>query len=419
MNVFRTMVGVIVLATGSFTLARGDDKVLVTGDPPLTQQTFDLYQEMWQWYCDIKLTPEQQRDFQKRYIMFWKKRDKASNQKLLATYETMEKEWRDTLKLEGAEQKRKRDKVRDNWMAALWTFKDDLSPFMVSLYDAAYKPGGSNNPILVKVDPPLTQGMVELDMAVTEMLLDCQLTDKQREEYQRLFVEFWKKLDQAERRKRAGNLEGWAKLPTWNNYTRNLKRTLGQTRVLADWAKNPNELTRWLTTLHESLSKPGSTRNPVLVDVEPPLTQLVVDRYCDYLEIMVDLSVSGGFSTQEREILQGYLVKSWKKMTAETRKDLLADLKRWSEEADRGGAAANECIKAMQPKLLTELRLAREDALSLWLLAVRDRETEQHKQNIALIQMKHEGVMAALAAMPAGYWKYNSIRERYEWIPIR
>jgi hypothetical protein len=404
---------------GGYTLARADEKVLVPGDPPLTQQTFDLYQEMWQWYCDIKLTPEQQREFQKRYIMFWKKRDKASNLKLLASYEPMEKEWRATLKLEGVDQKRKRDRLRDNWMAALRTFKDDLSPFMVSVYDDAYKPGGINNPVLVKVDPPLTQSMADLDMGLIEVLLDFQLTDKQREEYQRHFVELWKRLDQTERRRRAANLEGWSKFKTWNNYTRNEKRTLIQPKLLADWAKNPDELTRWLTTLHESQSKPGSTRNPILVEVEPPLTQLVVDQYRDYLEIMVDLSLSGGFNTQEREMLQAYLVKDWKKMTAEARKDLLADLKRWYEEAARGAAAADECIKAMRPKLLAELRVAREDTLSQWLLAVRDRETEQHKQNIALIQMKHEGVMAALAAMPAGYWKYNSIRERYEWVPIR
>jgi hypothetical protein len=155
------------------------------------------------------------------------------------------------------------------------------------------------------------------------------------------------------------------------------------------------------------------------VDVEPPLTRSVVDRYGDYLEIMVDLSVGGGFSKQEREILQGYLVKNWKKMTAEARKDVLSDLKRWSEAAGRGGPAADEFIKAMRPKLLTELRLAREDALSQWLLAVRDRETELHKQNLAMIKMKHEGVMSALAAMPAGYWKYDSIRELYIWVPLR
>jgi hypothetical protein len=37
-------------------LARGADRVLVPGDPPLTQEVVDLYQQMWEWYCDVELT---------------------------------------------------------------------------------------------------------------------------------------------------------------------------------------------------------------------------------------------------------------------------------------------------------------------------------------------------------------------------
>jgi hypothetical protein len=198
---------------------------------------------------------------------------------------------------------------------------------------------------------------------------------------------------------------------------------LGPSRPLESWAKESTERTRWSRTLYESASRPGGARNPVLVDAEPRLAQLVVDHYRDYLEIMIDLSVSGGFSTQEREILQDYLVKGWKKMGADARKELLADMKRWSDEAGRGGGAADKCIQAMRPRLLAELGIARENPLSQWLLAVRERETELHKQNLALEKRRHEAAMRDIEAIPdgrgSGYWRYNSSTGRHDWVPYR
>jgi hypothetical protein len=37
-----------------------------------------------------------------------------------------------------------------------------------------------------------------------------------------------------------------------------------------------------------------------------------VDRYGDYVEVMLDLSVSGGLTAPQRQVLQEYLVKDWK-----------------------------------------------------------------------------------------------------------
>jgi hypothetical protein len=422
MNPMRLLSTLAALALlGGLNLAPGADKVLVPGEVPLTQETVDLYQQMWEWYCDIQLTPEQRRQHTQHFITFWNKTKPEVTKPLLASYSAMETKWRGILELKGAEQQRVRLEVRARWIANLRKRADDApAQFLVSVYDAAYKPGGRNNPILVASDPPLTQGMVDLDVAAVEVLLDFPLTDEQRQEYRRLMIGDWKQLDQDERRKRTKNLETWSELPTWNNARRHEVRALHHVKVREAWAKKPTDLTRWLLTLEQEVCKPGSARNPILVDAEEPLTQFVVDRYGDYLEFMVDLSVSGGFSAQEREILQGYLVKGWKKMSAEARKDLLADLKRWSDEAGRGGAAADECIRAMQPRLLAELRVARDDPLSQWLLAVRDREVELHKRNLARIKMEHEATMRTIDAMPTGkhgYWKYNSSTQRYEWVP--
>jgi hypothetical protein len=420
MRAARCLSAVItLLLLSGYTLARGDEKVLVAGEVPLTQETVDLYQEMWQWYCDVKLTPEERQKFTQLFINVWKKSPPPVTKSLLAGYGRMEKEWRGILELKGAEQARKRAEVRDRWMTILRNATNDPpGRLLVSVYDDAYRSGGTKNPILVKVDPPLTQSMVNLDMAVTEMLLDFQLTDKQREEYQRLFVELWKTCDQLERRRRTGNLETWTKLPTLNNYTRNEKRTMMQAKLLAVWAKNPTDLSRWLTTLYESACKPGSERNPVLVDDKPQLTQLVVDRYIDYLEIVLDLSVSGGFTPAQRQVLQDYLVKDWKTMDATVKDEMFTDMTRWSEAARNGVAVAVEHIGAVRPKLLGQLSIARDDARSKWLLEVTAQERKLAEQQSEAERKRHEATMKLLDNLrPSGSWRFNGVTGRLEWVP--
>src|SRR5262245_17240342 len=41
------------------TAAIGGGKVLVAGESPLTEGTVERYQQMWQWYCDLRLSPDQ------------------------------------------------------------------------------------------------------------------------------------------------------------------------------------------------------------------------------------------------------------------------------------------------------------------------------------------------------------------------
>jgi hypothetical protein len=212
-------------------------------------------------------------------------------------------------------------------------------------------------------------------------------------------------------------------LPSWNSYRRTEIRALNLPNTRAAWAKDQTKRGRWLVALDEATFRPGSARNAVLVDSEPPLTQRVVHRYAEYLEIVIDLSASGGFTAQQREILQDYLVKGWKNRTADARKELLSDIERWSEEAGHGTAAAEQCIRAMRPKLLAELRIARDDSLSQWLLEVRNRETELHQENLALEKRRHENAIKSIEALPdgreEGYWRHNPITGRQEWVKYR
>jgi hypothetical protein len=269
--------------------------------------------------------------------------------------------------------------------------------------------------------------MIDVEAATSELLLDLRLTDEQRRKFRDLWIEDWKSWDAAKRQRNAKNTESWTNLPTFSNFARNMHRALDQPRLLEEFRKKDSGgLGRWLLALHEEAIKPGSARNPVLVDTNPQLTQLVVDRYIDYLEIMIDLSLGGGFAEPQRQVLQDYLVKDWKKMSADDRKELLGDVKRWADAAGQGTDEANKCINALRPKLLAQLRTARDDPRSVWLLEVFDQARALYQQKLAELKRQYDKTQLAIDAMPdgkdhsPGRWEYNPNSGKYDrWVPNR
>lgn len=235
-------------------------------------------------------------------------------------------------------------------------------------------------PYLVVNRRPLTQAMSNLDRGRVEVIFGLSLTDDQAREFQQHQIADWKNWDQPERRQWAKTLDNWADLPAWNNYKRVEQRALAQAKLRQRWAAKPTSASSWLLAVDADVFKEGSARNPVLVAGRPPLTQLLVERYADYLEIIVDLSDSGRFTEVERQIVQEYLVKRWKTMGAAPKNELIADLHRWTEATVNGGGEAEKYVLAMRRKLLAKLRAARDDPLSLWLLEVRKRETDLHER---------------------------------------
>jgi hypothetical protein len=281
----------------------------------------------------------------------------------------------------------------------------------------------SADKVLVPGNPPLTQGMLDLDIAAAELLLDSRFTDAQRREYCDIVIEDWKGFLTVEKRQRVQNLDGWGKLPTWSNYRRNEVRAFNQAKFRAARAKDKSGASRWLVALDAETSKPGSKRNPVLVDAKPQLTQLLVDGYTDYLEIMIDLSASGGFTPLQRRTLQHYVVKDWKKMSDDDRKELLTDLERWTEAAGLGSAEANKAVPALRPKVLAQLLSERGSPRADWLLEVCHQERELHERKLAMEKLRHEGVKQALDAMPfykGGHWEKDAPTGKYiRWVPNR
>ena len=277
----------------------------------------------------------------------------------------------------------------------------------------------SQDKVLVPGDPPLTERFIDVETAYVEMLLNVRLTPEQRQEYHRLLVEAWKSKDKAYRTKWVkGNKEFGAVLASCSDYGRHYLRAFNQPKTLEALAKSTDPRLRWAWALYESSSKPGSARNPVLVDGEPQLTQLVVDRYGDYLEIMLDLWVSGGLATRQRQVLQDYLVKDWKKMTAEERAELLADVKRWEEDAGQSVEDAKKSIRALRPKLLARLQTTAERESSQWLLKT---FAEERKKEALQRETQQRNFDAAVRIIRAGVgsWSFNQTTRRYDYRPDR
>jgi hypothetical protein len=284
-------------------------------------------------------------------------------------------------------------------------------------------PARSTAQVLVPGNPPLTRQLVDLDHAALEVVFDFRFTVEQRRESQRLLVEEWKGLSLARKWEWARNVTSWSKLPTWRNWDRTVRRALLQAKTLANLRKpDASERAHYLVGMYEAAFRSGSARNPVLVDGDPPLTQQLADRYRDYVEIMIDLSISGGFTAQERKVFQDYFVSDWKTMSAEERIAMLADLRTWADATAGGsGPETDRAVRALRPKLLAQLSVAGDNPRSQWLLGIVRRERQTFAQLSAINQQLHQTMRNVAGNIgPGGHWEYNGATGRYDrWVPDR
>jgi hypothetical protein len=392
------------------------DKMLVPGDPPLTQSLLDKRLKYLEWLLDTRFTANQQAEYESLFVQVWKNA-KPAQQRHWDEYMTADAE---RLVKMGPEERVRQQQA--TLLRSVAVYEKSTYPgerWIAAQYLELYKPGGANNPIVVAGDPPLTKTMLDIETAFMECVLDLNLTVKQRAEHQRLFVENWKGLSQEQRVNAVKGNNNFAKLPTYRAYGRDLTRALNLPRLLKACAEKPDDpRARWFLPLYEARTKPGGDRNPVLVEGKPQLTQVLVDRYGDYLEVMLDLSITGGFTQPQRQVLQDYLVKDWKKMTAEERDELLIDLKRWEHAAGQGIDQAKHSISALRPKLMAQLSTARRDARSQWLLEIAVGERKKEEQAAKDQQMMFDAMRFIISKMDDGsHWETRN--GRLIWVPGR
>ena len=158
---------------------------------------------------------------------------------------------------------------------------------------------------------------------------------------------------------------------------------------------NPIALDRWLLASYEAIYKPGAEANPVLVSGNPPLTQQMVDRYCTYVENSIGLSISGGLTGPEREVIKGYLVRDWQGGEV-SRQEILAALEEWHNIALKPPAEQGQWLSALRGRFLAHLHAHPQGERSQWLLARYDQEQQLFRLHMEIERKRHETIMDIL-----------------------
>jgi len=352
-------------------------KVLVSGNPPLTQDFLDQLTAYGEWLLDIQMTPPQRQEWQQLFVNTWKKADPKSKESFLANAQPQLKWYGEISKLTDEQRREIRARQQPWFVATLKKASNPEDRFLLTLYETGHRPGGDRNPILVAGTTPLAQDTLDKSRMFSEWLLDVGLTDRQRQEFQQLFINDWKKLPQASKEIAIkGAVEGWpSQLPMLNNYDRNLLRAQLQPQFLASLEQNPrHELSRWLLEVYQSAHKLDGERNHVLVPGKTPLTESIVSQYGDFIEWILALKMSGGLTDAQRQDLRQVLMSDWQKIDQAEKDSFLRLLKRWNAVAQLDDAARSQLHQQLQPQFLAHLVSTPDHEPSRWLLEIYDRE---------------------------------------------
>lgn len=137
-------------------MAKNQSKILVEGNPPLTQNTAELLQQMIEKALDSKLTDEQIKLFQDRLIVDWKNAKKEVRESILESKKMFQAI---TSEIEALPLEKRpfawREFGRQLYIHAESEGKDDpLGQLVSNVYQA-------KNKLLVKGNPPLSQQAAE------------------------------------------------------------------------------------------------------------------------------------------------------------------------------------------------------------------------------------------------------------------
>jgi hypothetical protein len=220
--------------------------------------------------------------------------------------------------------------------------------------------------------PPLTQDFLNQWTAHTEWLLDVPLTERQRHQWQALWVEGWNSADQAKRDQfrtfADTELEWFGKIKSLDNAERDEMQAEKQSFTLAALRRSSGADDRMLLAVHDSAHQPGTARNPILVGGAPPLTHDIVAQWRRFIEWVLDLRLT----EDQRQKCETLFINDWKAL-GQTAKDGI--LKVFTDGLPTqlpllSNFSRNLLRAQRQPKYLADLRQSSGREFSNWLLAI-------------------------------------------------
>ena len=301
---------------------RAQDRLLVPGNPPLTEATVAVAAQFYEWALDVRLSEAQYPEFERLLVDRWRQPGGgAARAEILNARER----WGEIVGMRVNARGEMQPRVQDSILARLRVSArgDDAARWLLARYAEAHQ-------VLAPGNPPLTRVLADRMADYWEWVLDVRLGDRDRRELQQFQIAQWAQRDAAWKRNWIAVIPAWwTTMANLGPVERTLLRVQARTNVLAEIRGDPAEpFNRWRFARYQEAHGPGAETNPILVSGAVPLTQDMVTQYCEFVEWRWRLQLTG-LGAQQRQQLQQLVVADWKKGDETARQAFLADLRWW------------------------------------------------------------------------------------------
>jgi len=318
MRALRCLRAIAVLVSVVPAPVLAQDRLVVPGNPPLTEGAVAAAAKFHEWALEVRLGEAQYLEFERLAADQWKRPKGPASSEIVKAGE----QWAQIIGMRVGTRGEIHAQVQTSVIRRLQASNDDAARWLLARYADAHQ-------VLVPGNPPLTQGLADRIADYWEWALDVRLDDRDRRELQQLQVTMW--AHQA-----ADWKQNWITIiPAWwttlsslGPVERAVMRLGVRTKVLAEIRQDPKEqFNAWRLARYEAAHRPGSPMNPILARGTVPLTQDMVTQYSEFVEWRWRLQLTG-LGAQQRRQLQQYVVADWKSDES-ARQAFLADLKWW------------------------------------------------------------------------------------------
>jgi hypothetical protein len=297
------------------------DRLLVSGNPALTEAATEAASKFYEWALDVRLSEPQYREFEQLLADRWKQPGSAARADIVKAGD----QWGEITRMLVVARGEIQPRVQNSVLAWLRGSNDDVARWLLARHADAHRVIASGN-------PPLTQGLSDRMADYWEWALDVRLGERERREVQQFYVAMWAQRDAAWKQSWITVIPAWwTSMASLGPVERTLMRVGVRTRVFAEIRQDPAEpFNRWRLALYQASHRPGGEMNPVLVSGSVPLTQDMVTQYCEFIEWRWRLQLTG-LGAQQRQQLQQLLVADWRSGDESARRAFLADLAWWQD----------------------------------------------------------------------------------------
>ena len=170
---------------------RAQDRLLVPGNPPLTETAVAIAAQFYEWALDVRLSEAQYHEFERLLVDRWKQPGGAARAEILKTKDW----WGEIVGMRVSARGEIQPRVQDSILARLRASArgDDAARWLLARYAEAHQ-------ALAPGNPPLTKVLADRMADYWEWVLDVRLGDRERRELQQFQVAQWAQREAAWKR---------------------------------------------------------------------------------------------------------------------------------------------------------------------------------------------------------------------------